>query len=107
MKKEILKLLKTNRDAFVSGGKISESFEVSRTAIWKCINQLKAEGYEIESISKRGYRLVSCPDKLTYEEIGDKLETEKLGRNIIHFNSLDSTNLEAKNWLLLALCMEQ
>lgn len=96
MKKEILKLLKKNRNVFVSGGKISESFGVSRTAVWKCINQLKEEGYEIESISKRGYRLLCCPDKLTCEEIEEGLKTEKLGRNIIYFNSLESTNAEAK-----------
>ncbi len=96
MKKEILKLLKKNRNVFISGENISESFGVSRTSIWKCIKQLKEEGYEIESISKRGYRLLSCPDKLTYEEIEEGLKTEKLGRNIIYFNSLESTNIEAK-----------
>lgn len=96
MKKEILKLLKSNKDGFVSGGDISTSFGVSRTAIWKCINQLKDEGYEIESMSKRGYRLLSCPDKLTYEEIESSLKTEKFGRTIIHFDSLDSTNVKAK-----------
>jgi len=96
LKKEILKLLKRNRNVFISGENISESFGVSRTAVWKCINQLKEEGYEIESISKRGYRLLSCPDKLTYEEIEDGLKTEELGRNIVYFNSLESTNIEAK-----------
>ncbi len=100
LKKEILKLLKDSREVFVSGENISENFGVSRTTIWKCINQLKEEGYDIESISKRGYRLLSCPDVLTYEEIEDKLVTDRLGRTIIHFDSLESTNITAKELAL-------
>jgi BirA family biotin operon repressor/biotin-[acetyl-CoA-carboxylase] ligase len=97
LKNDILRLLKENKDGYVSGGNICESFGVSRTAIWKCINQLKEEGYEIESVPKHGYKLLSCPDVLTYEEVYRKLETDKIGRNIVHFDTVDSTNEKAKN----------
>ncbi|MCR2045671.1 HTH domain-containing protein, partial [Anaerosalibacter massiliensis] len=43
----------------MSGEKISENFDVSRAAIWKHINTLKEEGYEIESVPRKGYRLIS------------------------------------------------
>ena len=46
MKGEILKLLKET-DGYISGQELCEKFGVSRTAIWKVINQLKEEGYEV------------------------------------------------------------
>ncbi|WP_287823558.1 biotin--[acetyl-CoA-carboxylase] ligase [Clostridium sp.] len=96
MKDEILRLLKGNAEGFISGQEISEKFGVSRTAIWKYINQLKIDGYEIEAISKKGYRLISSPDILTNEEIAGSLNTKYIGRSIIHFDSIDSTNNKAK-----------
>ncbi|WP_010234234.1 biotin--[acetyl-CoA-carboxylase] ligase [Clostridium arbusti] len=101
MKDEILRLLKGNVEGFISGQEISEKFGVSRTAIWKYINQLKIDGYEIEAISKKGYRLISSPDILTNEEIAGSLNTKYIGRSIIHFDSIDSTNNKAKELALL------
>ena len=68
MKEEILALLRS-RDEFVSGQTICEKLGVSRTAVWKCVNQLKKEGYEIESVTRKGYRLLRSPDLLLEEEI--------------------------------------
>jgi len=96
MKEAIVKLLKENKSDFISGEKISELFGVSRTAIWKYINILKDEGYEIESVSRKGYRLISSPDILTYEEIEEWLNTEYIGRKIHYYDTIDSTNIKAK-----------
>ncbi|MCM0650949.1 biotin--[acetyl-CoA-carboxylase] ligase [Clostridium swellfunianum] len=96
MKQEILKLLKENTTGFISGQDISDKLGVSRTAIWKYINQIKEDGYEIESVSKKGYKIISSPDLLTYEEIEPYLNTTFIGRNILHFDSIDSTNSRAK-----------
>ena len=68
MKHEILALLHSGED-FVSGQTICEKLGVSRTAVWKYINQLKNEGYEIESVTRKGYRLLRSPDLLGEEEI--------------------------------------
>ncbi|KGG80612.1 biotin--acetyl-CoA-carboxylase ligase [Caloranaerobacter azorensis H53214] len=95
MKDEILKLLKENNE-FVSGQDISDSLNVSRTAIWKYINQLREEGYLIDSVTRKGYKLIYTPDILTYGEIAEYLETDYIGRKIIHFDSIDSTNIKAK-----------
>lgn len=96
MKDKILHLLKENEGDFISGQLISENLGVSRTAIWKYINSLKNDGYQIESISKKGYRLLSSPDLLTFEEISANLNTSYIGRNIMYFQTIDSTNNKAK-----------
>lgn len=96
MKKRILNLLKESKD-FLSGEKISEEFGVTRAAIWKSINSLKEEGYEIESIPRKGYRLQSSPDILSYEEIKDYLNTEFIGRKIYYYDTIESTNKLAKD----------
>ena len=61
MQKKILDIL-LNADDFISGQEISEKLGVSRQAVWKSINALKEKGYEIQSVTNRGYRLVSSPD---------------------------------------------
>ncbi|MBU3146354.1 biotin--[acetyl-CoA-carboxylase] ligase [Clostridium sp. CF012] len=96
MKGKILKLLKESGNEFISGQKISEELGVSRAAIWKYINIIKEDGYEIEAISRKGYRIISSPDILTFEEVKDFLSTQYIGRNIIHYDSLGSTNSRAK-----------
>jgi BirA family biotin operon repressor/biotin-[acetyl-CoA-carboxylase] ligase len=96
MKGKILKLLKDSGNNFVSGEKISTELGVSRAAIWKYINVIKEDGYEIEAISRKGYRIVSSPDILTFEEIKNFLNTEYIGKNIIYCDSIGSTNSKAK-----------
>ncbi|MCY6372137.1 biotin--[acetyl-CoA-carboxylase] ligase [Clostridium ganghwense] len=96
MKEQIINLLKENENTFVSGQKISESLGVSRAAIWKYMKAIKEDGYEIESVSRKGYKLVSSPDLLTFEEVKGNLNTAYIGRNIIYFDSIDSTNNKAK-----------
>ena len=57
MKAEIIKLLK-ERQGYVSGQELCCRLGVSRTAVWKVIKQLEAEGYIIEAVRNKGYRLV-------------------------------------------------
>ncbi|AYD40511.1 biotin--[acetyl-CoA-carboxylase] ligase [Clostridium fermenticellae] len=100
MKDKILHLLKKNGDGFISGQFISEKLGVTRAAVWKYINILKSEGYLIESVSRKGYKLKVCPDILNKEEIDPKLNTGFIGRNIVYFDSIDSTNTKAKELAL-------
>ncbi|WP_066507152.1 biotin--[acetyl-CoA-carboxylase] ligase [Abyssisolibacter fermentans] len=95
MKEQILNLLKEEND-FISGQKISDKLGVSRTAIWKHINILRKEGYNIESVSNKGYKLISAPDILTLSEIQPYLKTSYIGRTIFHLDTIDSTNKKAK-----------
>ena len=40
-------------DGYLSGQQLCDHFQVSRTAVWKAINQLKEEGYEIEAVRNK------------------------------------------------------
>ncbi len=95
MKDKIISFLKGAKGEFISGQRLSEEFHVSRTAIWKHINQLKEEGYEIESVTKAGYRLLSSPDLLNANELTEYIKTKRMGRFIHHFESVTSTQQHA------------
>ncbi|MCH4200608.1 MAG: biotin--[acetyl-CoA-carboxylase] ligase [Clostridium tyrobutyricum] len=96
MKDAILNLLKKSTEDFISGQIISEKLGVSRTAIWKYINILRKEGYTIDSYSKKGYKLISSPDILTYEEVKNTIHTKYIGQEFFYFDSIDSTNTVGK-----------
>lgn len=95
MKTEILRILR-NEDDYVSGQSICERLQVSRTAVWKCINQLKEEGYEFDAVSNRGYRIVRYPDVVTAAEVESQLREQDLIRRVAYYTEVDSTNNEAK-----------
>ena len=96
MKNKILELLRSADGRNVSGELLAKRFDVSRTAIWKHIQELRKIGYEIESTVKCGYMLKSAPDLLLPEEIRNGLKTNVIGKEIIFFDSTDSTNEQAK-----------
>ncbi|MCI8327712.1 MAG: biotin--[acetyl-CoA-carboxylase] ligase [Lachnospiraceae bacterium] len=95
MKSEILAALRS-ADGYVSGQELCERFEVSRTAIWKAINQLKQAGYEIEAVQNKGYHMVSSPDLLSQIELESVRKTSWIGEEIHYFDTTDSTNTRAK-----------
>lgn len=92
MKQEILRVLKENAPDFVSGGLLGRRLGVTRTAVWKYINVLASEGYCIDSSSRKGYRLVSSPDNPNGFEIGFNLGTEIVGKKVLYFDVVESTN---------------
>lgn len=95
MKTEILTCLKET-DGYVSGQELCDRLGVSRTAVWKVIGQLREEGYEIEAVRSRGYRLCGAGDVLSEAEIASVLETKSLGRNLRFIDEIDSTNNEIR-----------
>lgn len=96
MNYDLLKLLKDNT-GYTSGEEISKIFGVTRAFVWKQINELKAKGYVIEGVSKKGYKLISSPDLLNPIQIKDNLSSNFLGSEIKYFSSLVSTNQMAKD----------
>lgn len=94
MKNKIIQYLKES-EGFLSGEEISRRCNISRSAIWKNITELKKEGYEFEALRNNGYKLVGIPDKLFTREIQDGLKTDFIGQNIIHFDEVSSTMDEA------------
>lgn len=97
MEDKILTELKKTKD-HISGEYLSSTLNVSRTAIWKHIKNLKSKGYVIEGISNKGYKLISSPDLLNKSELLPLLKTSIIGRNIIHFDDIDSTNIKGKEF---------
>lgn len=95
MKNKILSILRENGD-YVSGERMSEETGISRAAVWKHIKSLRGEGYEIESATKRGYKLISSPDILDSREITDGLNTEFIGKRLFIYDEIGSTNEQAK-----------
>jgi len=92
----LLKMLKENKGAYVSGQQICDRMGVSRTAVWKHVNVLREMGYVIESATKKGYMLIKEPDILIYDEVEPYLKTKYIGRNYFYFNTVGSTNTQAK-----------
>ncbi len=81
----------SKQEEFISGQLLSEKLNISRSAIWKHMNELKKDGYIIEGISRKGYKIISYPNKLSENTIKWGLETEWLGHHIIHKESVSST----------------
>ena len=100
VREEVKKLLEANRDKSLSGQEIAEQIGVTRAAVWKAVNTLKQEGYRIEAVNNRGYRLLEESDILSPE--GIKLELDEKYRNykIDVYKTIDSTNQEVKRQAL-------
>ena len=90
-RKKLLELFAEANGEFLSGQKISERLGCSRAAVWKHIEELRKEGFELEAVRRLGYRIVSTPDKVTANEIQLGLKTETLGHTIHFFEEVDST----------------
>lgn len=91
---EVLRYLR-DANGFISGDYISGKLGVSRTAVWKYMNQLDRYGYNIDKSKGKGYRLVDTPDKLYGWEIDRYRKQGTIGKKIIHREKLDSTNVFA------------
>lgn len=98
MKTEIITLLR-ERGTYVSGQELCEQFGVSRTAVWKAIEQLKKDGYVIEAVKNRGYLLREERETAVFgrTELESRLSTNWAGKQLYYFDTIDSTNLKAKS----------
>lgn len=93
----VLTLLRAREGQFLSGEELSRQLGLSRTAIWKAVDALRRDGYEIEARTGLGYRLTAAPNALTEPEIRNFLgETAAVGRELRCFDEIDSTNTYAK-----------
>jgi len=91
----ILRLFREAGSGFVSGELISRELKLSRTAVWKHINGLRAAGYVIEAVPSRGYHLLSSPDILSEEEVREMLGPTGIGRRLVCLPATTSTNADA------------
>lgn len=99
LKNDLLFALESNRYADLSGQMLADQLGVSRNAIWKAINSLKQDGYEILSGTNKGYRLADGSDLLSAEGIRQSLSGAARKLAVSFFKEIDSTNDEAKRML--------
>ena len=96
MRNKILELLRANTSTYLSGEEIASQLGVSRTALWKHMQELKNAGYEIASHARKGYQLIAAPERLLADTIGNGLNTKLIGSAFVCFDNVKSTNDEAK-----------
>ena len=96
LRSRILELLRKAGEAYMSGEEIAGKLGVSRTAVWKHVKELREAGYKIKSRSRSGYTLEETPDCLLPGEIKNGLRTRFVGKDIVFFEEVDSTNRVAK-----------
>jgi BirA family transcriptional regulator, biotin operon repressor / biotin---[acetyl-CoA-carboxylase] ligase len=97
---KVLDALATERQAetkarrFVSGADLAQRLGVTRSAIWKAIEQLRNWGTEVEAVTNQGYRLVAAASPLSETAINDLLTPTIVGalRRSECLGSISSTN---------------
>ena len=91
IRKELLDAFTNAGDDFLSGQHLADLIGCSRTAVWKHIEELRKEGFELDAVRNKGYRILKTPEKITADEIRFGLTTKFMGRNIHYEESVEST----------------
>ncbi|MBQ6359717.1 MAG: biotin--[Lachnospiraceae bacterium] len=94
MKRKILTILR-NAEGSVSGQELCGKLGVTRAAVWKVIESLRADGYEIEAVPRVGYKLAASPDVLTEAEVGSRRYDRYKDAPLFCYSVTDSTNTRA------------
>ena len=93
-KERLLALLEENRGAPLSGEALARQLSLSRTAVWKAVRELRAQGHKIEAVQNKGYTLRPESDVLSEQGVRRSLR-HSLPRVVVE-QTLVSTNLTAK-----------
>ena len=95
---KVLFMLESNKNTYTSGEEMARQCGVSRNAVWKAIRDLRENGYDIEAISNKGYRLTEAADIISAEGIKAGLPENLREADIFVFDSLNSTSDKAKEF---------
>ena len=88
-KEDVLALLEKS-DAPVSGEQMCRALGMTRAGVWKAIEALRADGYEIEAATRRWYFL--CTRPLAKNALEEKLAGQFPAERLIVLPEVDSTN---------------
>lgn len=101
VRQNVLRALEESRSeaACISGARLAEDLCVSRTAVWKAIEELRQEGYAITA-AKQGYSLSADSDVLSIPGVAACLRHRELSDHLHLYETLESTNLTAKQMVL-------
>ena len=95
-KEQLLILFENNKGCYFSGEEIAEALSVSRTAVWKAVKTLRDDGYRIDAVPNRGYRLAEDSDILSAQGICRYLAPDCAMIRPEIFPVLDSTNRKVR-----------
>lgn len=101
-KQTVLKILEENKGKSVSGSEISKHAKVTRSAVWKAVNDLRQDGYIIEAITNKGYRLAKENSILSAEGIAPYLLDNSY--TITVYDTVESTNTLLKQQAAKGAC---
>ncbi len=96
MRQKILAKLYELRGAYISGNDLAKALGVSRVAVWKHIEALKQEGYDITGISGKGYSLKDEGSIIIPPEVMRNMPDSNLFKQILFYPTVNSTNETAK-----------
>lgn len=91
----LIQLLSKSKDTFISGQALSDQLGITRSAIWKHMQQLEKDGYKIEGVTNKGYRIINYPDKVSEHTLRWGLQTKTIGQTIVHKETTESTQIIA------------
>ncbi len=89
----ILKALRENNHGYLSGETLSNHLDISRTAVWKAIKALREEGYIIQAVTNKGYKLIEEDGIITEENLRAFLPANYKNNDIHIYDTLDSMAL--------------
>lgn len=96
LRKKLLQAFTKHNGEYLSGQYLAELMGCSRTAVWKHMDELRKEGFELEAVRRKGYRIVKTPQTIFPDEIRLGLKTEFIGQTIHYEETVDSTQIIAK-----------
>lgn len=96
IRKQLLDAFTNADDTYLSGQFLAELIGCSRTAVWKHMEELRKDGFQLEAVRRKGYRIVSTPETITADEIRLGLHTKFIGQNIQYEEAVESTQKVAQ-----------
>jgi len=88
----LLTLLSENATIVISGARIAREIGVSRSTVWRWVEQLRKLGVHVKGRRSTGYFLEKVPDILTPDLLKKRLKGSLFGKRVLHFFKTDSTN---------------
>ncbi len=97
LKEKVLSLLLEQKEGYVSGQRMAETFKVSRAAVWKAIGALRKEGFLIEATTNKGYCYQNNMHPVHKDTLSRLLFEKGIKEvQLVCLDTVDSTNMHAR-----------
>lgn len=96
VKEKLREIFASYPDEWFNGNNLAQKLDVSRNAVWKAVQELKDENVNIQSNGKLGYSSPVDSDVFSSILMQKNLRTKELGKKIIFYPVIESTNTTAK-----------